>query len=76
MVLAIITLPVYAENEVINVKAKVVENKGIEEIQKENESTKKVQNLKVRILEGEFENEEYEMQYIITEDTKDITSNV
>lgn len=76
MILTIIKPPVYAENEVINVKAKVIENKGIEEIEKENEPTKKVQNLKVRILEGEFENEEYEMQYIITEDTQDITSNI
>ena len=72
----IIAIPVKAENEIINVEAKIVENKGIEEIQKENEPTKKVQNLKVRILEGEYENEEYEMQYIITDDTESITSNV
>ena len=71
-----ITVPVKAEDEAINVKAKIVENKGIEEIQKENEPIKKVQNLKVRILEGEYENEEYEMQYIITDDTESITSNV
>ena len=76
MLVTIIALPVYAENEVINVRAKVIENKGIEEIEKENEPTKKVQNLKVRILEGEYENEEYEMQYMITEDTQDITSNI
>lgn len=74
--IAIIVLPVRAENEVINVEAKIVENKGIEEIKKENEPTKKVQNLKVRILEGEYENEEYEMEYIITEDAESITSNV
>ena len=76
MLVTIIALPVYAENEVINVRARVIENKGIEEIEKENEPTKKVQNLKVRILEGEYENEEYEMQYMITEDTQDITSNI
>lgn len=76
MILAIVPLHVYAENEVINIKAKVIENNGTEEIKKENEPTKKVQNLKVRILEGEFENEEYEMQYIITEDTQDITSKI
>lgn len=74
--IAIIAVPIKAEDEVIDVEAKIVENKGIEEIQKENEPTKKVQNLKVRILEGEYENEEYEMQYIITEDTESITSNV
>ena len=72
----IIAVPAKAEDEAINVKAKIVENEGIEEIQKENEPTKKVQNLKVRILEGEYENEEYEMQYIITDDTESITSNV
>ena len=72
----IIAVPAKAEDEAINVEAKIVENKGIEEIQKENEPTKKVQNLKVRILEGEYENEEYEMQYIITDDTESITSNV
>ena len=76
MLVTIIALPVYAENEVINVRAKVIENKGIEEIEKENERIKNVQNLKVRILEGDFENEEYEMQYMITEDTQDITSNI
>ena len=76
ILVTIIALPVYAENEVINVRARVIENKGIEEIEKENEPTKKVQNLKVRILEGEYENEEYEMQYMITEDTQDITSNI
>lgn len=72
----IIAISVNAENEVIKVKAKVIENKGIEEVEKEKEPTKKVQNLKVRILEGEYENEEYEMQYIITEDTQDITSKI
>ena len=76
MIITIFTLPIYAENEVINAKAKVIENNETEEVEKENEPTKKVQNLKVRILEGEFENEEYEMQYVVTEDTKDITSNI
>ena len=71
-----IAVPAKAENEIINVEAKIVENKGIEEIKKENQPTKKVQNLEVRILEGEYENEEYEMQYIITEDIEAITSNV
>lgn len=70
----IIAMPVHAE-ESINVKAKIVENNGTEEIIKENEPTKKVQNVRVRILEGEYENEEYEMEYIITEDTENLTSN-
>lgn len=74
--ITIIELPVKAENEIINVKAKIVENNGIEEIKKENKPTQKVQKLKVRILDGEYENEEYEMQYIITEDIETIISNV
>lgn len=65
----------YAE-ESTNVKAKIVENNGTQEVEKENEPTKKVQNVKIRILEGEYENEEYEMEYIITEDTESLTSNV
>lgn len=76
ILLAIVILPVYANTEVINVKAKIVENNGTEEINKDNEIIKKVQNLKVRILEGEFEDEEYEMQYVITENIQDITSNI
>lgn len=70
----IIAIPVHAEDS-INVKAKIVENNGTEEIIKENEPTKKVQNLRVRILEGEYENEEYEMEYLITEDTENLASN-
>lgn len=69
-----IAIQVHAE-EKINVKAKVVESSGTEEIVKENEPTKKVQNVRIRILEGEYENEEYEMEYIITEDIESLTSN-
>lgn len=70
----IIVIPVHAEDS-INVEAKIVENNGTEEIIKENDSTKKIQKVRVRILEGEYENEEYEMEYIITEDIENITSN-
>lgn len=70
----IIATPVHAEDS-IDVKAKIVENNGTEEIIKENEPTKKIQNVRVRILEGEYENEEYEMEYIITEDIENLTSN-
>lgn len=72
----VVSLPVFAQNEESSIKAKIVENKGIKEIAKENEPTKKVQNLTVRILEGEYENEEYEMVYVITEDTESVTSNL
>ena len=36
-----------------------------------------MQNVTIRILEGEYENEEYEMSYIISENVEDsITSNI
>lgn len=71
-----ITLPIFAENQETIVKAKVVENKGVEVESKGKASTKKTQNVTVRILEGEYENEEYDMTYVITEDVESITSNV
>ena len=75
-----IASPIYAENEseseTINVKAKVVQNNGTEEIVNENEPTKKVQKVLVRILEGEYENEEYEMEYLISKDIEDVTANM
>lgn len=70
------SLNINAENEMNDVKAKVIKVNSIEEITKENEPTKKVQNVTVRILEGEYENEEYEMSYSITEDVESITSNI
>ena len=82
-----IALPIYAENkieteaesevntEITNVKAKVVQNNGTEEITSENETIKKVQKLIVRILEGEYENEDYEMEYLISKDIDNITNN-
>ena len=80
ILMLIITLPIYAENEIetetINVKAKVVQNNGTEEIVTENEPTKKVQKVLVRILEGEYENENYEMEYLISKDIDNITNNV
>lgn len=78
-----IALPIYAENEIetevktetINVKAKVVQDNGTEEIVTENEPTKKVQKVLVRILEGEYKNEDYEMKYLISKDIDSITNN-
>lgn len=70
----IISIPIYAE-EYTNVEAKIVENNGTEEIKNEDEPIKIIQNVKVRILEGEYENEEYEMEYVITENTETLTSN-
>ena len=76
MLITTMTLTIYAENELTNVKAKIIENKGIEEIQEENEPTKRVQNLLVRILEGEYEDEEYEMVYLISKDIEDVATNM
>lgn len=70
-------IPSYAQNEYEGVKAQVIEIKESEEISSENEPKNKVQNVKVRILEGEYENEEYDMVYVISEDTENaIISNV
>lgn len=66
---------VYAQEEYNKVEAKIVENKGIQETEQENGTTKKEQNVEVRILEGEYEHEEYEMTYVISEDIDSITSN-
>jgi len=72
-----LSVTVLAESETVQIKAKVVENNGVQEETKENEPTKKVQNVTVRILEGEYENEEYEMVYVISEDVENnITSNL
>ena len=76
IIISTITITIYAENELINVKAKIIGNKGIEEIKIENEPTKKVQNLLVRILEGEYEDEEYEMVYLISKDIEDVATNM
>lgn len=71
-----ISLPIYAEDEIVTVRAKVIENKGITQLEEEGRSTKKVQNLLIRILEGEYEDEEYEMTYVLSEDIESIVSNI
>ena len=68
-------IPVYAEEDFNSVKAKVVENNGVQVVEKEDGKTKKEQNTKIRILEGEFEKEEYEMNYVITEDINSVSLN-
>ena len=67
-------IPVYAE-DYTSVEAKVIENKGVQEVEQENGITKKEQITEIRILEGEFEHEEYEMTYVISEDINSISSN-
>lgn len=76
LVIVASVIPIYAQSENSNIKAKVTENNGVEEIESKDELTKKTQNVTVRILEGEYENEEYEMVYVISENTESITSNI
>lgn len=76
LVLTLTFLPVYAQNEITDIKAKVIKDNKIEEIKQEGMPTKKIQNLTVRILEGEYENEEYEMVYVISDNVEDIISNI
>lgn len=69
-------LPVNAKKLIDEMKAKVVEINEVKELEdEESKKTKKIQNVTVRILEGEYENEEYEMEYIITQDIESITLN-
>lgn len=69
-------IPVYAQDDYENVEAKVIKNKGVQEVEQENGVTKKEQSTQIRILEGEYEHEEYEMTYIISEDINSAASNV
>lgn len=76
LIIAIISQTVYAQNEYSTIKAKVIKNDGIEKIKQDDEIEKQIQKVTIRVLEGEYENEEYEMNYIISEDTESITSNI
>lgn len=78
LIIAITTISqtVYAQDENFNIKAKVIKNDGIEEIEQDEGITKKVQKVTIRILEGEYENEEYEMTYVILENEESITANI
>lgn len=69
-------IPVYAKETYNSIEAKVIENKGIKEIEQENGITKKEQSTQIRILEGEYEHEEYNMTYVISEDIEGIISNI
>lgn len=67
-----IGLSVYANEEKTNAKAKVIETQETKDIkQEDSEDTQKVQEVKVRILEGEYKNEEYNLEYTLTESTDD-----
>ena len=68
-------VPVYAEDDYTSVKAKVIEAESIQEVEQEDGTIKKEQSTKIRILEGEFEHEEYEMNYVISKDITSVSSN-
>lgn len=58
----------YAKDEFANIKAKVVKLNKIEDVTQEDEAIiKKVQKVTIKILEGEYENEEHELDYTISE---------
>lgn len=73
IILAII--PVYAD-DYTSLQAKVIKNNGIQEIKKEDSTIRKEQKAEIRILEGEYEHEEYEMTYVISEYENGMISNI
>lgn len=70
-----VSLPIYAQDENANIKAKVIKDEGIEEVKQEDGKTQKVQKATVKILEGEYEEEEYQMNYILSDDIENPASN-
>lgn len=68
-------MPVYAQEDYNKIEAKVIEDKGIQNVEQEDGTTKKEQSTQIRILEGEYEHEEYHMTYVISEDVDGIISN-
>ena len=68
------TNEVEASTDDIMVKAKVIKSDVIQEVQEDNTTTE-VQKMTVRIQEGEYENEEYEMNYVLSQDAEGIASH-
>ena len=62
-------MTLYAKDEFANIKAKVVKLDKIEDVAQDEEAstTKRIQKITIKILEGEYENEEYELDYTISE---------
>lgn len=62
-------ITLYAKDEFANIKAKVVKLDKIEDVAQDEEAstTKRIQKVTIKILEGEYENEEYELDYTISE---------
>lgn len=67
-----IGLSVYANEEKTNAKAKVIETQEPKDVkQEDSEEIQKIQEVKVRILEGEYKNEEYNLDYTLSESADD-----
>ena len=62
-------MTLYAKDEFANIKAKVVKLDKIEDVAQDEEAstTERIQKVTIKILEGEYENEEYELDYTISE---------
>ncbi len=69
-----IIIPVYANSEYTNIEAKVVENNGKKEIKQDNDVVKEVQDVTIRILEGDYENEEHNVEYVLSENKENENS--
>ena len=72
--LVVISIPVYAQAEDNDVDAKVIKNLGTEEVKQENGITQEIQSVTIRILEGEYENEEHDVKYVLSENIENQNS--
>ena len=64
----IFAIPSYANSEYNNVEAKVVKDLGIKEVKKDDGTTQIVQGVTIRILEGDYKQEEHDVEYVLKED--------
>ena len=69
-----VAVPICAKSEYTNVEAKVVENHGTTQVKQDNETVQEVQNVTIRILEGEYEDEEHNAQYILSDNVENKNS--
>lgn len=70
-----VSLPIYAQDENTNIKARVVKTEKTQEEKQEDGKIQQVQKTTIKILEGEYEDEEYQMSYILSDDIESPISN-
>lgn len=70
-----VSLPIYAQDESTNIKARVVKTEKTQEEKQEDGKIQQVQKTTIKILEGEYEDEEYQMSYILSDDIESPISN-